>query len=66
VTRARSANIISRTGVSSVKAPEPFPPSHCKASLLHNERIALPSLGDGAVVLDEEAGWNMAVGSDVL
>jgi hypothetical protein len=57
---------MSRTADSSVKAPEPFPPSHCNANLLHNERIAALSPGDGAAVLDEEAGWNMAVVPDVL
>jgi hypothetical protein len=57
---------MSRTADSSVKAAEPSPPSHCKANLLHSERIAALSIGDGAAVLDEEAGWNMAIGSGVL
>ena len=52
---------MSNTAESSVSASEPSPPSHCKASILHNERIDPPLFGDGGAVMEEEAGRIVAV-----
>jgi hypothetical protein len=45
---------------SPVSASEPSPPSHCRASIRHSERIGLPS-SVMAAVMAEETGRNMAV-----
>jgi hypothetical protein len=49
---------------SPTNASEPSPPSHRKASIRHSERIDPHLLGNGAALLDEEPGRNVAPSLD--
>src|SRR5260370_21798819 len=46
---------------SPVSPSDPSPPSHCRASIRHSERMLLPLLGDGTAVMAEKPGRNVAV-----
>ena len=49
-----------------ISASEPWPPSQRNAILLHSERIDRSPFGDGAAVMNPEAGRNMAAAPIVL